>query len=131
MGLREKQQVRRYQEEVLPEIRARLREITGGDIAIAVDWSTFENSAEALDQLEHQGLGRIVDAVRGTCYNDFGKQVVREGLKTITVVDVPTVADKRVTFADGVLAVFGAYGTGNSEGMPQDTVIQHTLEDGL
>src|SRR5579871_3360123 len=114
MGLREKQQVRRYQEEVLPAIRAMLREITGGgEFAIEVDWSTFENSAEALDQLEHQCLGRIVDAVRSTCYNDFGKQVVREGLKTIKVADVPTVTEQRVTFAHGVLEVFGAYSSGD------------------
>ncbi len=132
MGLRERRQVQHYQTTVIPEVRAELQRLAGGaEIAIEIDWSTFENSAEALDQLEHQALGRVVDAVRRICIDDLGREAVRAGLKVVAIIDVPTVAEKGISFADGRLEVQGAYGTGDSAGMPQDSEIQHLLEDAL
>ncbi len=132
MGLRERRQVQNYQTTIIPEVRAELQQLAGGaEIAVEIDWSTFENNAEALDQLQHQALGRVVDAVRRICIDDLGKDAIRQGLKVVAVTNVPTVAEKGISFADGRLEVRGAYGTGDSAGMPQDSEIQRLLEDAL
>ncbi len=131
MGLRERQLVREFKEEKLPSYSAQLVEVTGGaQIAWDVDWDSFVPSEKALMYFDSQGLSTIVNAIRHICYNDLGKEAVREGLHTIEIKNFSTPGDLSVTFGDGTLVVHGAWAA-DSGGFPNEREVQRVLEDGL
>lgn len=131
MGLREKQWVREYKEEKMPQFQDKLKELTGGgQIEVEVDWDTFITSEKALEYFHHQGLDYIYNAISRICYNDFGKAAIREGLKRIVVKNFGDNKQVKVSFADNTLYVNGAWAA-DSGGYPSETDIQRVIEDGL
>ncbi len=132
MGLKEKRMIHQQKEEILPSISNELKEISGADIEWVVDWDSFSKSFEALNNIENQGLRRILDAFRDVCKDDIGKEAVQEGVKQIMVKNFEDVSEVKNTFDSGagVLTVHGAWAA-SWEGYPQASEIRDILEEGL
>ncbi|MEP7121593.1 MAG: hypothetical protein ABJE95_11805 [Byssovorax sp.] len=126
MGLIEKRLIKQGQEEWLPESIKDLREVTGGQQIYEMDWETFATDADALNNVNNQGLRRITAAFRIICADDLGKEAAAT-LSKIVVRNVPTVAEKGVTVKDGIATVLAAYGKG-SDGYFTDNELIKRLE---
>jgi hypothetical protein len=126
MGLIEKRLIKLGQEEWLPESIKDLREITGGQQIYEMDWDTFSTDAEALNNVNNQGLRRISAAFRIICVDDLGKEATATITKVV-VRNVLTPAEKDVTLKEGIVTVQAAYGKG-SDGYFTDNELIKRLE---
>lgn len=105
MGLEEKRHIKILQDNVIPEFIKGFNAASGGSVTVNIDWDSFD-SKEALQEVEHQVLGRILSAVRDLCReDDLAKEAVQEGLKTVTVKNLASAVDKRLNFRDGTLHI--------------------------
>ncbi|MHC9543189.1 MAG: hypothetical protein AB9903_27070 [Vulcanimicrobiota bacterium] len=130
MGLQEKRRIKMLQDEVLPSVRDEIKALSGADIEWEVDWESLAHSMEALDNIEYQGIRRVLDALRKICYDDIGKEAVLAGLRKIVIKNHDSAGEKRVVFNDAILAVDGAWGAG-WDGYPAEDEIKKLLEEGL
>jgi len=69
-------------------------------------------------------------ALRVICSDSLGKEAVAEGLTTVNLKNVATPADRKLTFANGVLEMSCAYAQGTS-GYHSDNDIRLALMQGL
>ncbi len=115
-------------EQKLPNQIVQLEALLGYKVAWEVDWNSFGTNAEALDNLEYQGFGRVVDAVRIISADSIGKQALKGAVKKLIFRNILSNADKQIMFKDGVLKVFAAWGAGE---YPQVQEIKGALENGL
>jgi hypothetical protein len=130
MGLIEKRLIKKGQEEWVPEANKELQEVTKGTQTYEVVWTTFESDAEALNNLQNQGLRRITSAFRVVCMDDLGKEAVQESVKKVLVTNVASPAEKSIQVKDGAATIAGAWGKG-SDGYFTDREIQLMLEKQL
>lgn len=130
MGLIENRLIKLGKEEWVPAAQKELRELTSGQQVYEVDWTTFSSDADALQNLQNQGLRRINGAFRNICRDDLGKEAVNEQIKKIVVRNVATPAEKSVSLAEGVVTVLGAWGKG-SDGYFVDLDMAKTIEKAL
>jgi len=130
MGLIENRLIKLGKEEWVPAAQKELRELTSGQQVYEVDWTTFSSDADALQNLQNQGLRRINGAFRNICRDDLGKEAVNEQIKKIVVRNVATPSEKSVSLADGVVTVLGAWGKG-SDGYFVDLDMAKTIEKSL
>ena len=130
MGLIENRLIKLGKEEWVPGAQKDLRELTGGQQVYEIDWTTFTSDADALQNLQNQGLRRINSAFRNICRDELGKEAVNEQIKKIVVRNVATPSEKSVSLADGVVTVLGAWGKG-SDGYFVDLDMAKTIEKAL
>jgi hypothetical protein len=130
MGLEEKRRIKELQEVTLPERVREIEEICGAPIPYDVDWDSLADDAAGLNFLDNLSCHRLNMALRTICQDDLGKEAIREGLTLVRLRNVPDVADKGITFADGVLEMRCAYAQG-AEGMIPDGEIHAVLMAGL
>lgn len=104
MGLQEKQIQNALETETIPKITEEMNGVTGGSVTVNVDWATF-TTKEALQEIEYQVLGRVMEAVRNLCGDDFTKGVVAESFKAINVKNLDSNDNKSVSFADNALNI--------------------------
>jgi hypothetical protein len=130
MGLIEKRLIKRGQEEWVPEANKELQEVTKGPQVYEVAWATFESDADALNNLQNQGLRRITAAFRVVCGDDLGKEAVQESVKKVIVTNIATSAEKSILVKDGAATIAGAWGKGG-DGFFTDREIQLALEKQL
>lgn len=130
MGLIEKRLIKLGKEEWVPESNKELQELTGGDHVFDVDWDTFANEEAALNNLQNQGLRRIVAAIRVCARDDLGKESIKETFKKIVIRNSGDVKQKSVVVKDEALVVSAAYGKGG-EGYYTDTEMIRLIEPQL
>jgi hypothetical protein len=130
MGLIENRLIKLGKEEWVPGAQKDLRELTGGQQVYEIDWTTFTSDADALQNLQNQGLRRINSAFRNICRDELGKEAVNEQIKKIVVRNVASPSEKSVSIADGVVTVLGAWGKG-SDGYFVDLDMAKTIEKSL
>ncbi len=104
MGLQEKKQRHMYETEIVPEATEEMKSITGVDVTVDIDWDTFGDS-NAIAELQHQALGRIVEALRDLCRDDFAKEAVQEGFKRVFITNLESLDDRKVEMVDGSLTL--------------------------
>jgi hypothetical protein len=127
MGLIEKRLVKQGQEDWVPEAEKELHGLTGGNEAFDVDWESFATDAEALKNLQYQGLRRINSAFRLICCDDLGKEAVNEKVTKICVKNVVKLSDKSIGLKEGVLTVAAAWGKG-ADGYFADIELKQVIE---
>lgn len=127
MGLIEKRLIKQGQEEWVPAAQKELRELTGGEQVYEVDWNTFSSDADALQNVQNQGLRRINGAFRNICRDDLGKEAVNEQITKVVLRNLATPSEKGVSLAEGVVTVQCAWAKG-SDGYFTDLEIQKMLE---
>ncbi|MCE1246784.1 MAG: hypothetical protein LWY06_09080 [Firmicutes bacterium] len=127
MGLQERRRIKVLQDEVVPEVKTQILELCGKDIEWEVVWDSFKDMT-ALDYIEYQGIRRVGDVFRGICYDEMGKEAVRDGVQKIFIQNYESADDVKVVFEKGVLEVHGAWGVGT---YPREDDIKTLLEKGL
>lgn len=130
MGLIEKRLIKQGQEEWVPAAQKELQELTGGEQVYEVDWSSFEKDAEALQNLQNQGLRRINGGFRALCRDDLGKEAANEGVAKVVLRNMANASEKSLGLADRVFTVQGAWGKGD-EGYFTNLEIAKVLEKSL
>jgi hypothetical protein len=130
MGLEEKRRIKELQEVTLPERVREIEEICGAPIPYEVDWDSLADDAAGLNFLDNLSCHRLNMALRTICVDDLGKEAIREGLTLVRLRNVADVADKAITFGDGVLEMRCAYAQG-APGMIPDAEIHDVLLAGL
>jgi hypothetical protein len=130
MGLIEKRLIKQGQEEWVPGAQKELRELTGGQQVYEVDWSTFTSDAEALQNLQNQGLRRINGAFRHLCRDDLGKEAANEQITKVVLRNLSAASEKSISLTDGVVTVQCAWGKGG-EGYFTDLEMAKVLEKSL
>jgi hypothetical protein len=130
MGLNERQKIKVLQETTFPERVKEIEEICGKAIPYEVDWESLSDDLEGLNFIDNLSCHRLNMALRAICYNDLGKQAVRDGLKLTKLKNVKDKAAMRMTFENGVLEMHCAYAL-RTEGMFSDNEIRALLEKKL
>lgn len=128
MGLQEKKKQHDMESSIIPEINKEINEITGGDVTIDIDWASFTD-VKAMQEIEHQVLGRIREALQVLCEDDFAKGMVKDGFKTIKVINLDSADGKSCTFADNTLTIQTTWADFGSIFTPGD--IREVIEGGL
>ena len=113
MGLIEKRLIKEGQENWVPEAVKDLQDVTGAEHVYEVDWDSFSSDAEALRNLQNQGLRRITSALRVVCRDDLGKESARETFTKVVVRNLVDPKAKSVTIKEKVLIIQCAYGKGD------------------
>jgi len=85
MGLAERREIKRLQEEVVPPKEQELQAITGSDIKYDIDWPSFSESLNAMKRFEDNAFDNINEAFRSLCRDPMGKEAVAESIKTIRI----------------------------------------------
>jgi hypothetical protein len=130
MGLIEKRLIKQGQEEWVPAAQKELRELTGGEQVYEVDWTTFSSDADALQNVQNQGLRRINGAFRNICRDDLGKEAANEGVTSILLKNVANPSEKSISLAEKVVTIQCAWAKG-SDGYFSDLEIQKAIEKAL
>ena len=114
MGLNERRKVKELQDSILPGRVKEIEEICGQGIPYTIDWASIQDDAEALNFMDNVSCHRLNMALRMICVDDMGKEAVREGLKSVKLVNIKDKAAKKLSFDGGVLEMQCAYAQGLS-----------------
>lgn len=128
MGLQEKKLQHALENEIVPESKKTISELIGSQADIEIDWASF-NDIRSLQEIEHQVLGRVVEAVRNVCSDDFAKEAMKDGFKLIRVKNLDSADGKNVSFSDGTLGLETKWEDFGSIFTPGD--IKQAIEAGL
>lgn len=128
MGLQEKKLQHTLENEVVPETSKAISELTGGQAKIEIDWNSFSD-IKSLQEIQHQVLGRVVEAVRDVCNDDFAKEAMKDGFKLIRVKNLDSADGKIISFSDGALGLETKWEDFGSIFTPGD--IKQAIEAGL
>ena len=109
MGLEEKREIQKAETGWLPQRKAELKELCGGDVPYEIDWTSFDGDVKGLNWLEANGPAQVGVAFRIIGADDLGKQALREGVKKVVIKNVKEVGQKSCTFDGGVLTLACAY----------------------
>ena len=130
MGLNERRKVKELQDSVLPGRVKEIEEICGKAIAYDIDWPSISEDYQALNFMDNISCHRLNMALRMICIDDMGKEAVRDGLKSIKLVNVKDKAAKKLAFEGGVLTMTCAYAIG-LDGAFSDGEIRELLTNKL
>ena len=88
MGLAEKRALATLQDETLPKYQADLRKITGNEITYVVDWKSFSDNLDAMENLEEKCLKPLLGIFRVITKDKIGKEAVAETIQEIHLTQV-------------------------------------------
>lgn len=128
MGLEEKRMKQHLETEVIPGITAEMGGIYNGETSIDIDWDTFD-AKDSIQEIEHQVLGRVLEAVKTLCSDDMAKEAMQESFKSVYVKNLESKDDRLVDFADGKLTLQTTWKDFGSIFTPGD--IREKIEAGL
>jgi len=104
MGLEEKRMKQHLEAEVIPKVSKEIGDCYGGDVSIDIDWETF-TTKDAIQEIEHQVLGRVTEAVKKLCSDDLGKEAMKESFKAVYVKNLENKDDRKLDFTEGKLTL--------------------------
>jgi hypothetical protein len=130
MGLEERRKIKELQDVTFPERVKEIEEICGKAIPYDVDWSSLADDKEALNFIDNISCHRLNMALRVICQDEMGKEAVRDGLKSIKLVNVKDKADMKMAFSVGTLEMRCAYAQ-RTDGMFSDGQIRELLIQSL
>lgn len=126
MGLQERRKIKELQEVTFPGRVKEIEEICGAPIPYDVDWNSLADDMEALNFIDNISCHRLNMALRVICQDELGKEAVREGLKSIRLVNVKDKAHMKLAFSGGTLEMRCAYAQ-RTDGMFGDGEIRELL----
>jgi len=128
MGLEEKRMKQHLETEIVPNAAAEINGVFDGETAIDIDWDTFD-AKDSIQEIEHQVLGRVVEAVKTLCSDDMAKEAMKESFKSVYVKNLENKDDRLLDFADGKLTLQTTWKDFGSIFTPGD--IREKIEAGL
>lgn len=109
LNVRVAQKTKELKEKQLPEREAELKEILNVPVPYVVEFGSFQNENE-LNFVDNVCCHRVSMACR--CVGD--KTTLAKNLKSVRIVNVKTEAEKSLSYANGVLELHCAFGSGLS-----------------
>ena len=103
MGLAEKRALATLQDETLPKYEADLRKITGNEVSFVVDWKSFSEKLDAMENLEEKCLKPLLGIFRKITKDKIGKEAVAEQIREIQLSQVDDCNIARFTLFKGTL----------------------------
>jgi len=82
MGLEEKRMKQHLETEVIPTVSTEMGGCYGGEVSVDVDWETF-TAKDSIQEIEHQVLGRVAEAVRELCSDDLAREAMQESANNL------------------------------------------------
>lgn len=128
MSLQEKKYQHTLETEIIPEINNTLNELIGAEVSINIIWDSFTDF-KAMQEIHHQVLGRIEEAVRMLCKDDFAKNLLKDSFKSISVKQIESADNKKVEFSDNELRIQANWLDFGNIFTPED--IRTAIEAGL
>ncbi len=87
MGLAERRLAEQIKKDDLPKLEAQIKKAAGFDIPVVVDWNSFIAFDEyPLTRLKSY-FEEIDTLVQNICVDDMGKEALRDGVKSIEIVN--------------------------------------------
>lgn len=105
MGLAEKRMLAQLRDETVPKYQSELHKITGSEIALDIDWKTFEDSTSAMQNLEPKALKPLSEIFRKITSDQLGKDAVSESIQTIKLSHGKEAHIPSFTLKGGVLSM--------------------------
>ena len=86
MGLTERRAIKAFQENKYPKLKAEMDTAAGFDVPVVVDWDTIMAVSEGYSEQYEENLPKVffrplIEAFKGICIDDLGKEAFKEGLK--------------------------------------------------
>ena len=103
MGLTEKRALATLQDETLPKYQADLRAITGNEVSFVVDWKSFSENIDAMENLEEKCLKPLLGIFRKVTKDVIGKEAVAEAILEIHLKQVEDCNIAWFTLSKGAL----------------------------
>ncbi len=132
MGLLERRAIKKFETETFPKLRARINDAAGFEVPIIVQWDSLAEEGYAdlyAEAFEKVFFKPLLDAIKGVCIDDMGREALREGLKSVKIQG----ASSEVSFGKGVLSLSynPVANLDDSDVKERARTIQSTLESGL
>jgi hypothetical protein len=131
MGLAERRAVKAFQDNKLPALKSEIDDAAGFEVNLEVNWDAIAKDGNAPlyeEAFQKVYFKPLIEALKGICIDDLGKEALRDGLKKIVITD-----DNKheVTFQFGILTI-SFYSIYNLDAWTdRKTDIQTALEKGL
>jgi hypothetical protein len=109
MSLEEKREIQKAETGWLPQRRAELKDLCGGDVPYEIDWASFEGDVKGLNWLEANGPAQVGVAFRIIGADELGKQALRDAVKKVVIRNVKEAGGKSCAFEGGVLTLACAF----------------------
>ena len=106
MGLAEKKVIRNLEENTIPDFLTKLKELSGKDIELDMNWASFQTEKQLLE-VEYQVLGRICEGLQIIAQDDLGKEAINETINKIVVNNINDASAKNISISDSVLTIDG------------------------
>ena len=103
MGLAEKRALATLQDETVPKYQTDLRKITGNEVSVVVDWKSFSENIDAMENLEDKCLKPLLGIFRKITKDVIGKEAVAESINEIQLSQVDDCNIAFFTLKKGVL----------------------------
>ena len=130
MGLAEKRLAQEIQNEKLPAFESKLKEITGYDLKVDIDWATFTT----YDSYPLTRLDIVFDDLTGfvkkICTDDMGKEALQEAMSTIKLTNVESADNVKMELKNNVLDLHFKL-VGDSWSSYTDTQLANYIEEQL
>jgi hypothetical protein len=131
MGLAERRAVKAFQDTKYPKIKQEIDAVAGFAVTLDVQWDTLaaEGYAEYYEDAFPKVFFRpLIEALKGVCVDDLGKEALQAGLKKVIIADN---GGNEVSFQFGTLSI-SYYAVANLDYWTErKTEIQTILEKGL
>ncbi len=131
MGLQEKRAIQNIKDNYFGDYQKKLNEIAGKELPYDINWDSFDMNS--INMIPNVCLERILDAIKGICSDQLGKDAIAESLDKIVVnnIDVKDAENsKSMSFENKTLTINAGYG-GSLRGCYTDTAMKEFLEDNL
>lgn len=108
MGIKERRLIGVITEENIPWHVRTFQEYCGGELSVEVDWPTIEKDHEALLNLNGYVIGQFTSALNLVGNDPAAKEGVREGLKTLKVINIDDAAQRSLAIDGTTLTITAA-----------------------
>jgi hypothetical protein len=131
MGLTERRAVKAFSEGKFLQLKQDIDQAAGFDVPMAVNWDSL--AADDCAHLYEEAFTKVyfrplLDAIKGVCVDDLGKEALKSGLKQVVIEDS---GSSWPTFHSGVLTL-PFYAVSNlDDWLDRKKSIQAVLEKGL
>lgn len=103
MGLAEKRQLAKVRDEIVPQYQKEISEIVGSKIAYDIDWDSFADNLDAMENLEPKALKPMNEMFRKITIDKIGKDAVKQSIQTIRLSQGSEANISNFTLQEGVL----------------------------
>jgi hypothetical protein len=125
MGLAERRLAEKIKVEEYAPFLTELHKITGYDLPVEIDWSTFIAYDEySLTRMNDNVFNDLLDAFKHICQDQLGKDAVSSGIKIIKVSNTDDIEKRHFSFENKEINMTVALGGGSYSNYDYATLIK-------